>query len=261
MTQTEDFRMYREWIGRTVVDRGGNKIGKLTQIYMDDETGQPEWFTVKTGLFGTRSSFVPLAGASAQGDDLMVPYDKDMVKDAPNVDDEDGHIAQTEESKLYRHYGREYPGRRGGDGGRAEGYAGGGRPADAPGRSGEDAMTRSEEELRVGKTQEATGRARLRKYVVTDQVQTTVPVSREEVRVEREPITDANRDRAMSGSDLTESEHEETLYEEQPVVEKRTVPKERVRLAKDKVTDDAQVSEEVRKEKVEPEGDLPGSNR
>ncbi len=116
-------------------------------------------------------------------------------------------------------------------------------------------MTRSEEELRVGTAQRERGRARLRKYVVTEQVQQTVPVSREEVRVEREPVTDENIDEAMSGPDISEGEHEVVLHEEEPVVEKRAVPKERVRLEKDTVTDEHEVSEEVRKERIETEGD------
>jgi uncharacterized protein (TIGR02271 family) len=117
-------------------------------------------------------------------------------------------------------------------------------------------MTRSEEELRVGKMDQERGRARLRKYVVTEQVQQTVPVRREEVRVEREPITEANIDDATAGPDISEEEHEVVLHEEQPVVEKRTVPKERVRMDKESVTDEAQVSEEVRKEQIEADGDL-----
>ena len=119
-------------------------------------------------------------------------------------------------------------------------------------------MTRSEEELRVGKEQRETGRARLRKYIVTENVQQTVPVQREELRVEREPITDANRDAAMSGGDLTEEEHEVTLHAEEPVVEKRAVPKERVRLDKETVTDERTVDEEVRKERIDAEGDADG---
>jgi uncharacterized protein (TIGR02271 family) len=126
---------------------------------------------------------------------------------------------------------------------------------DVSGRATDDAMTRSEERLRVGKERAETGRARLRKYIVTENVQTTVPVSREEVRIEREPITDANRDAAMSGPDLTEEEHEVTLTEERPVVGKETVPVERVRLGKEQITEEEQVSEQVRKEQIETEGD------
>jgi uncharacterized protein (TIGR02271 family) len=92
---------------------------------------------------------------------------------------------------------------------------------------------------------------RLRKYVTTEQVTKTVPVQREHVRVEREPVTDANRDQAMAGPDISEGEHEVVLTEEEPVVEKRAVPKERVRLAKDTVTDEETVSEDVRKERID----------
>jgi uncharacterized protein (TIGR02271 family) len=82
-----------------------------------------------------------------------------------------------------------------------------------------------------------------------------VPVQREEVRVEREPITDANLDAATSGPAISEEEHEITLHEETPVVEKRVVPRERVRLDTDTVTEQRQVGEEVRKEQLEVEGD------
>ena len=112
-------------------------------------------------------------------------------------------------------------------------------------------MTRSEEELRVGTAQRERGRVRLRKYVTTEQVQQTVPVQRERVRVEREPITDANRDAATSGPEISEAEHEVILRAEEPVVEKRAVPKERVRLDKDTVTDQERVAEQVRKEQIE----------
>ena len=106
----------------------------------------------------------------------------------------------------------------------------------------------------MGTASREAGRARLRKYVVTEQVQKTVPVSHEEVRVEREPITDGNVDGAMSDAEISEGEHEVVLHEEEPVVEKRTVPKERVRLGKETTTEERQVSEEVRKERIDAEG-------
>jgi uncharacterized protein (TIGR02271 family) len=112
-------------------------------------------------------------------------------------------------------------------------------------------MTRSEEELRVGTTQRERGRVRLRKYVTTEHVQQTVPVRREKARLEREPITDANIDAATRGPDISEEEHEVVLREEEPVVEKRVVPRERVRLDKDTVTGEEQVAEQVRKEQIE----------
>jgi uncharacterized protein (TIGR02271 family) len=117
-------------------------------------------------------------------------------------------------------------------------------------------MTRSEEQLKVGKTSRESGRARLRKYVVTEEEQVTVPVQREELRIEREPITEGNVDEAMGGPAISEEEHEVVLHEEEPVVEKRAVPKERVRLEKDTVTDERTVTEEVRKERIDSEGDV-----
>jgi uncharacterized protein (TIGR02271 family) len=119
----------------------------------------------------------------------------------------------------------------------------------------DEAMTRSEEELTVGKTEREAGRVRLKKYVVTDEVEQTVPVRREDVRVEREPITHENVDEAMSGPEISEAEHEVTLKQEEPVIEKRTVPKERVRLEKDVESDEREVSDEVRKERIEVDED------
>jgi uncharacterized protein (TIGR02271 family) len=250
-----------DWRGRTVVDRDGDKIGTLDEIYLDSQTNEPEWALVHTGLFGTKSSFVPLEGAAPAGEDVRVAYAKDQVKDAPSID-ADGALSREEESELYRHYDREYSEDGGmpeattpATGGRPEGAGYTGGTAGAPGAADDDAMTRSEEEVEIGTTERERGRARLKKYVVTDEVQQTVPVRREEVRVEREPITDANVDEATSGPEISEAEHEVTLREEQPVVEKRTVPKERVRMEKDVETGEEQVSEEVRKERVEVEGD------
>jgi uncharacterized protein (TIGR02271 family) len=228
-----------EWRGREVVTPDGAKIGKLEEIYLDSDSGAPEWATVTTGLFGTQQSFVPLTEANPQGGKVVVPYTKDQVKDAPSVDP-DGELSHDEEARLYEHYGR------------------GDVDGDTSGPTTDDAMTRSEEELRVGTAREERGRARLRKYVVTEEVDQTVPVQREEVRVEREPVTEANADQAMSGPEISEEEHEVVLHEEQPVVEKRVVPKERVRMEKDTRTEDAQISEQVRKEQIEAEGDAGG---
>jgi uncharacterized protein (TIGR02271 family) len=237
----------KAWEGRDLLDRDGDKIGSIGDIYLDTETGRPEWIAVTTGLFGSKVSFVPTAEAQAAGDDVRVPYEKSHVKDSPNVD-ADGELSQDEESRLYAHYGLAYA--------ESDAPERGTVGRDTSGPETDDAMTRSEEELSVGTRQVETGRVRLRKYIVTENVTTTVPVSREEVRLEREPITDANRDQALAGGDLTEEEHEVTLHAEQPVVDKTVVPKERVRLDTDTVTEDAQVDEEVRKERIETEGDI-----
>ncbi|MFI5497075.1 YsnF/AvaK domain-containing protein [Actinoplanes sp. NPDC051859] len=115
-------------------------------------------------------------------------------------------------------------------------------------------MTRSEERLVTDTRTEHAGTARLRKYVVTEQQQVTVPVSREEVRVEREPITDANRDAALAGPEISEAEHEVTLRAERPVLDTETVPVERVCLSKETVRDEETVHGEVRKEQIEFDG-------
>jgi uncharacterized protein (TIGR02271 family) len=242
-----------DWKGQKLVDQDGHKIGTVDEVYVDAETGRPEWLAVSKDLFGSRVSFVPLADAQRDGDDIRVPYTKDQVKDSPNAD-ADGALSEDEESRLYRHYGLDYSERRSDsglpEGGTDRGVSGAGAEVR------DDAMTRSEEELSVGTREVETGRARLRKYVVTEEVTKTVPVQREEVRIEREPITDADRDDALAGGDITEQEHEVTLRAEEPVVEKRTVPKERVRLETDTVTDERQVTDEVRKERIETEGDV-----
>ena len=255
-----------EWRGQELLDNDGEKIGKIEEIYLDTETDQPEWALVKTGLFGGKGTFVPLQQANPTGDGVQVPFEKSHVKDAPNIDP-DGELSRSEERTLYEHYGLGYDDSSSGSGtrtgttgngdgvydrdrGDAEGTVG----RDTSGPTTDDAMTRSEEELNVGTAQRETGKARLRKYVVTEEVQKTVPVRREEVRVEREPITDANVGDAKDGPAISEEEHEVTLHAEEAVVEKRAVPKERVRLDKDVVEEEQQVSESVSKEQVEVEG-------
>jgi uncharacterized protein (TIGR02271 family) len=247
-------------IGQDVYDASGDKIGSAAEVYLDDETGQPEWVTVRTGLFGTKESFVPIGNADLTDDGVRVPVSKTQVKDAPKIDT-DGHLSPEEEQELYRYYGMgagtaidtapaDTAASRQGAGVDAR------RPVghDTSGPTTDDAMTRSEERLDVGTRSEEVGRARLRKYVVTENVTTTVPVSREEVRVEREPITDANVGNAMDGPAISEEEHEVTLHAERAVVEKKAVPVERVRLDKTTVTDEATVNEGVRKEQIEIDG-------
>jgi uncharacterized protein (TIGR02271 family) len=249
-----------EWQGRTMVGSDGEKIGKITEIYEDPNTGKPEWATVASGLFGSKSNFVPLAGASPAGEDVRADVTKDQVKDAPGVET-DGELSQEEEVKLFEHYGVPYTteGSTTAQGQPSGGQrdVGDGDGHDTSGPNTDDAMTRSEEELRVGKRQTESGRARLRKYVVTENVTKTVPVSHEEVRIEREPITDANREQATSGADISEEEHEVVLHAEEPVVEKQTVAKERVRMGTETVTEDREVSEEIRKEQIDTDGTQP----
>jgi uncharacterized protein (TIGR02271 family) len=251
-----------EWRGGSAVDGEGEKVGTIEEIYMDSETGKPEWLAVRTGLFGVKLSFIPVAEASAAGGEVRVPYHEAQIKAAPAVEP-DGELSRAEEAGLYRHYGLDYS-EAGSDSGLPEGNGGqtdrGPVGRDTSGPTTDDAMTRSEEELRVGKTSREAGRARLRKYVVTEEVQQTVPVQREEVRVEREPITDANVGDATAGPAISDEEHEVVLHEEEVVTEKRAVPKERVRMDKQTVTEDQTVSEQLRKEQIEAEGDTGRGN-
>jgi hypothetical protein len=228
-----------DWRGRTVVDRDGEKIGRFDELYLD-ESDQPAWAAVTTGLFGMRQSLVPLSEARADGDVLQVPFGKDMVKAAPNIDP-DERLDPDEEARLYRHYG--LGAGRAAD--RDEAVAGG-EPADREAVDDDDAvaddaadareagearaggtatepaparesapdeprggdgegveMIRSEEEVDVGTRRRVSGKARLKKYVVTDHVQKVVPVQREEVRVEFEPADDAAAEREPAARDET----------------------------------------------------------
>jgi uncharacterized protein (TIGR02271 family) len=249
-------------IGQDVYDEAGEKIGSASEVYLDDETGQPEWVTVRTGLFGTKESFVPIRNADLTNDGVRVPVSKSRVKDAPKIDT-DGHLSPQEEQELYAYYGMGAgttttetvttgmttgtDTTAGFDERAAVGH-------DTSGPTTDNAMTLSEERLNVGTRQTEVGRARLRKYVVTENVTETVPVSREEVRLEREPITDANIGNALDGPAISEEEHEVVLHAEEPVVAKEAVPVERVRLDKETVTDEATVTEGLRKEEIEVEG-------
>jgi uncharacterized protein (TIGR02271 family) len=246
--------------GRPVHGADGEKIGTVADVYFDKDTRQPDWALVTTGLFGMKHSFVPITTASVTGDGVTVPYTKDQVKDAPRLDD-DGELTEDEERVLSQHYGLSYSEARS-DSGLPEG---GGAPRtrgrgpvgnDVSGPETDDAMTRSEEELRIDKIRRPSGLVRLRKHITTEAVAATVPVQRESARIEREPITEANVDRALGGPELSEEEHELTLSEEEVTVDKRVVPKERVRLDKDVVTEERSVNEEVRKEQIEVEGEV-----
>ena len=266
--------------GRTMHGSDGQKLGKIDTLYADREDGEPTFATIHTGAFGTKTSFVPLDEATMTGDDVTVPYDKDLVHAAPKIDP-DAELEPAEEDRLYQHYGVRGHGTATtgttGTTGRTDtttttttagtaGTAGyetartdrtnehGTVGHDTSGPTTDDAMTRSEERLQVGTQQTETGRARLRKYVVTENVTQTVPVSHEEVRIEREPITEANKGAAYDGPAISEEEHEVVLHAEKPVVAKETVPVERVRLGTETVRDEVTVNEQVRKEQIDTDG-------
>ena len=291
-------------LDRPVLDAGGKKIGDAKHVFLDDATGRPEWVTVKTGLFGSSESFIPLRDAAMAGDHMEVPFSKSKVKDAPHVDvDSGGHLSETEEHSLYDYYGIDWDAswaqaNRPGEGGWAAGAAGAAGTAGAAGAAGaagttgtagtagtsgtagmagtagtagregraragdgrlqdrDDAMTLSEEHMHVGVERREVGRARLHKYVVTEEEEHTVPLRHEEVRIEREPITDANRDAALSGPEIGEADHEVILHEERPVVETEAVPVERVRLTTEEHTEQETVRGQVRKERIEGDAEV-----
>lgn len=246
-------------VGTMLFGADQQEIGEVADIYMDQRTLAPEWLVLHTGWFGTRRSFVPTASAEWNGANLVVPFSKAEVKDAPTAEADDFLTAE-EEEQLYRHYGLDY---------HYEDFTqdpiattmSGTEPAaqqpSAPTAGTDEAMTRSEEQLRVGTRSQEVGRARLRKWIDTEHVTQTVPVSREEVRIVREPVTSENVDQATSGPDLTENVHEVILHEEQAVVSKVTVPVERVRLEKETVTEERPVEADVRKERIEFEENAP----
>ena len=235
-------------IGQDVYDVEGQKVGTAANLYASDLSGEPEWVTVRTGLFGNKESFVPLAGAHAEQDGLHVGQRKDLIKDAPRIDDQ-GHLSETEAAELYRHYslraggmdrGTTQPGR---DMGTGKNKFMSGKKKDMKGR---EEMVRSEERLHAGTETVETGKVRLHKRVVTEEQQVTVPVSHEEVHVVREPIEDGR-----TGGKIGEEDVEVTLHEERPVVAKETVAVERVGLDTETVREERQVSEKVRKEQVD----------
>ncbi len=245
---------YTQYEGSTVVDTEGNRIGKISEVYVDEQTKAPQWGLIHTGLFGTKQTFVPLVGVNAAGEEITVPYTKDQITGAPRVE-ADGELSVEEEAELARHYGLGLDTQTSQTGVLTGAPTTGTAPvADTrtTGVEGDTGMTRSEEQLRVGTMRRPSELVRLRKTVVTEPVTQTVPVQREEVRVEREPITEGS---AVTGTDISEDVQEVTLNRDEPVVEKTTVPVERVRLEKDVTTEEREVTGEVRKEQIEVDRD------
>jgi sporulation protein YlmC with PRC-barrel domain len=100
-----DLKRAQDLIGTPVFDRDGDRIGRVGNVYVDDETHQPEWVTVRLGLLGIRETFVPLDGAEVAENELTVSVPKDVVKNAPRVEAEHGHLSDEEGRDLYRYYG------------------------------------------------------------------------------------------------------------------------------------------------------------
>lgn len=256
-----------------VVTQDDENLGGVGQVYLDDQTGEPTWVSVKTGWFGTNESLVPLQGADYADGRIRVAHTKDVIKGAPNVD-ADQHLSEQEQDELFRYYAgtgvdvSRYD-RRDGDvvdrdltdrdrevaGAAGVGAAAGAdydRDRDLVDRDRADAgsMTLHEERVDVGTERVETGRVRLRKHVVTEQKTVTVPVQREEYEIVREPIAEGDRN---DGARLGDDEAEIVLHEERPVIEKDVVATERVGLQKETVTDEQQVVTDVSHEEVDVE--------
>jgi uncharacterized protein (TIGR02271 family) len=212
--------------GADVYDNAGERIGSVVQAYVDPRSGDPQWVTVRTGSFGFQESFVPLWGAQFTDGRLTVAVDSERVRLAPLLDT-GAPLTNEHAEQLHRHYGL----------------------AASP----DDAMTRSEERLRVSTRSEPAEKVRLRKYLVTEERQITVPVTREEVRLERVPVTDDDPSEEPAG-EPAESGGDVILHAEQPVVTTRSVPVERVRLGKETVVDEETVTRPVRREQIDYEG-------
>ena len=155
------------WRGKTVRDRDGEKVGSLGDVYLDEETDRPKYAGVRTGLFGRNESIVPLEGIRESDGDLVVPYEKGLIDEAPNLDP-DASLSADEQEAVFAHYGR--------------------RREQDKGDPLEDGVVRSEEEVSVtpGEMQPAE-RVRLRKVLVTENVRTTVPRRKEVVQLETDP--------------------------------------------------------------------------
>jgi uncharacterized protein (TIGR02271 family) len=219
----------------TVYGADGDKIGSVGQVYLDDQTDQPTFVTVKTGLFGTKETFVPVSEATQSADGLTVPFDKAFIKDAPNVD-ADGSITPEEERRIYEYYSMNHPATAAGTG-------------TGTGDDTESVIAR-DEQLNVGTETRETGQVRLRKHTYTDTETVEVPVSREEVVVEREPV-DPNAPEALASSG--DEEVVVTTHEEVPVVDK-TATAEKVTVDKNTVQDTETVAGAVQHDDVEVQG-------
>jgi stress response protein YsnF len=245
---TQDFERVR---GAPVYGSEGERIGSVDKLFVDNDTGQPEWIGVGTGFLRTKSALVPVEGCTIEADGVRVPYDADRVKSSPDIDDD--QISQQTESELYSYYGLKYTERRS-ESGLPEGRTGRstGKTKRSTGKTKKDeqSVTRHEEELKVGKRPTEVGRFRLHKWVTTEPVEADVELRQETAEVRRERI-----DQPVSGVEMGEREVDVTLRGEEPVVEKQTVAKERVSVEKGQDTRKERVTDEVRKEHVEAEGE------
>ncbi len=257
----QDFTSVENLQNTTVYGTDGSKIGSIGQVYLDDQSHQPTFVTVKTGLFGMKETFVPVSKATSTRDGLQVPFDKAFVKDAPNVD-VDGSLSPAEEQRLYEYYSLDYPDATDGTGigtggdtevarGPATGTTGTGTTTGTTTGGDTESVVARNEQLTVGTEVRETGQVRLRKHTYTDTETVEVPVTREEVVVEREPVDPNSAEALRSTGD---EEVVVTTREEVPMVDK-TATAEKVTVDKNTVRDTETVAGTVQHEDIEVEGD------
>jgi uncharacterized protein (TIGR02271 family) len=276
-------------IGHPVYDAEGNKIGTAGNIYHSDASGEPEWVTVKTGMFGTKESFVPLSGATGDDKGLHVAVLKDSVKDAPRID-EDGHLSDTETAELYRHYGLT-PGSAAmsGQAGQTDKTRGGVPPQGT--EMGRESMGRDNAAARPAAgapTAQATGtaaqaagmtttkadfgttprqsiiRSEERLHASTEAVESGRVKLRKYIVTTQQKITvpirheevHVTREPVKPGEagtsiQIGEEEREVILHEERPIVAKEIVAVERVSIDTEIVQENREVSDTVRREEIE----------
>ncbi|WP_017569694.1 PRC and DUF2382 domain-containing protein [Nocardiopsis halotolerans] len=241
-------------IGHNVLDQEGHNVGRINQVYLDDNTDQPSWVSVHTGLFGRHETLVPLQGSQPVEEDIRVPYDKSTVKDAPHID-ADRHISPEEEQTVREYYAQHggVMGRQGTEAEAGPGPMATGRTDMGAGERDDAAMTRSEERVDIGVERRESGRARMRKYVETEQFDESVPLHHDELQVERRRIDDPSA--VPEAREMGEDEESFTLYEERPVVSKEQVPVEEVHVRKRDVTREEHVQGERRRERIDMEND------
>ena len=267
-------------IGTTAYGADGDKLGTVESFFVDDRTGAPTWVAVLTGLFGTRHSIVPAVDATFdESRGLRLPVTADAVKSAPQLTGD--HLSPDDEASLRQHYGVGQAAAGQSDVAQADvpqtdvaqthvaqtHVAQNDVPQPAAGQTAgtDGAMTRSEERLVVGTERVAATRARLVKYVVTEEVQITVPIRREEIRVEEVPIdapdlpgesldTDGRTGAADASTAAGTGDgglpDEIILHTERPVVSVEVVPRERVRLHTEQVQGQQTVTQQVQREEI-----------
>jgi uncharacterized protein (TIGR02271 family) len=229
-----------EWTGRPVADRSGTAFGAIADVYLGRGTGEPEFVLVD--LPNGARTIVPLTNAQMRSGALYVDTDGATVASAPPATD-DPELTPEREAELYAFYGHRPPP----------------LPADAaattelpPTGEAPAELTRSEEQLVVDTEARPAERVRLRKRVVTEEVTVTIPLRREELVIEREPIEPGTAE-APADAQIVEADFDFVLLAEQPVIEKRVVPVEQIRLHKEVVVEEETISDHVRKERVDVE--------